>query len=105
MPAAIARSTVRAARARASFSRKTRTGRIFVLYFEYFHADTGEGLDASHQTGWTGLIASLIDEWRHWRCGFIPLVILSEAKDLSLPCRNLRSFASLRMTGTGCSGW
>jgi hypothetical protein len=36
-----------------------------VLYFEYFHGDTGEGLGASHQTGWTGLIASLIDEWRH----------------------------------------
>ena len=25
---------------------------------------TGEGLGASHQTGWTGLVASLIDEWR-----------------------------------------
>jgi hypothetical protein len=35
-----------------------------VLFFEYFHGDTGAGLGASHQTGWTGLIASLIDEWR-----------------------------------------
>jgi hypothetical protein len=35
-----------------------------VLYYEYFHAETGEGLGASHQTGWTGLVASLIDEWR-----------------------------------------
>ncbi|HYM60222.1 MAG TPA: glucosidase [Thermoanaerobaculia bacterium] len=35
-----------------------------VLFFEYFHGDTGEGLGASHQTGWTGLVASLIDEWR-----------------------------------------
>ena len=35
-----------------------------VLFHEYFHGDTGEGLGASHQTGWTGLIASLIDEWR-----------------------------------------
>ncbi|HXI14217.1 MAG TPA: glucosidase [Thermoanaerobaculia bacterium] len=35
-----------------------------VLFYEYFHGDTGEGLGASHQTGWTGLIASLIDEWR-----------------------------------------
>ena len=33
-------------------------------YYEYFHAETGEGLGASHQTGWTGLVASLIDEWR-----------------------------------------
>ena len=35
-----------------------------VLFHEYFHADTGEGLGASHQTGWTALVASLIDEWR-----------------------------------------
>jgi len=35
-----------------------------VLFHEYFHGDTGEGLGASHQTGWTGLIANLIDEWR-----------------------------------------
>ncbi len=35
-----------------------------VLFFEYFHGDTGEGLGASHQTGWTALVASLIDEWR-----------------------------------------
>ncbi len=30
------------------------------LFHEYFHADTGEGLGASHQTGWTGLVAKLI---------------------------------------------
>jgi len=35
-----------------------------LLFYEYFHGDTGEGLGASHQTGWTGLIASLIDEWK-----------------------------------------
>jgi hypothetical protein len=38
--------------------------RDYILFHEYFHADTGEGLGASHQTGWTGLVASLIDEWR-----------------------------------------
>ncbi|HEX7153741.1 MAG TPA: glucosidase [Thermoanaerobaculia bacterium] len=38
--------------------------RGLVLFHEYFHGDTGEGLGASHQTGWTGLVASLIDEWR-----------------------------------------
>jgi len=31
---------------------------------EYFHGDTGAGLGAMHQTGWTGLVANLIDEWR-----------------------------------------
>ncbi len=38
-----------------------------LLFHEYFHAETGEGLGACHQTGWTGLIASLIDEWRRER--------------------------------------
>jgi hypothetical protein len=38
--------------------------RDLLLFYEYFHADTGAGLGASHQTGWTGLVASLIDEWR-----------------------------------------
>jgi hypothetical protein len=38
--------------------------RDLVLFHEYFHGDTGEGLGASHQTGWTGLVANLIDEWR-----------------------------------------
>jgi hypothetical protein len=38
--------------------------RDLILFHEYFHAESGEGLGASHQTGWTGLVASLIDEWR-----------------------------------------
>ena len=42
-----------------------------VLFYEYFHGDTGRGLGASHQTGWTSLVADLIggcevkkDEWK-----------------------------------------
>ena len=35
-----------------------------ILFNEYFHGDTGKGLGASHQTGWTGLIANIIDEFR-----------------------------------------
>ncbi len=35
-----------------------------ILFYEYFHGDSGAGLGASHQTGWTALVASLIDEWR-----------------------------------------
>jgi len=31
-------------------------------FFEYFHGDSGKGLGASHQTGWTALVASLISE-------------------------------------------
>src|SRR5262249_11776659 len=33
--------------------------RDYLNFFEYFNADTGAGLGASHQTGWTGLIAAL----------------------------------------------
>ena len=34
--------------------------RDYILFFEYFHGDTGKGLGASHQTGWTGLVARLL---------------------------------------------
>ena len=34
--------------------------RDYVLFNEYFNGDTGEGLGASHQTGWTGLVAKLL---------------------------------------------
>lgn len=34
--------------------------RDYLLFFEYFHADNGAGLGASHQTGWTGLVAKFI---------------------------------------------
>src|SRR4051812_36634452 len=32
-----------------------------LLFYEYFHGDNGAGVGASHQTGWTGLVARLID--------------------------------------------
>jgi hypothetical protein len=35
--------------------------RDYVLFYEYFHGDNGRGVGASHQTGWTGLIAELLD--------------------------------------------
>ena len=33
----------------------------YILFYEYFHGDNGAGLGASHQTGWTGIIAKLIE--------------------------------------------
>src|SRR5262249_44310318 len=33
-----------------------------VLFYEYFHGDTGLGLGASHQTGWTGIVAKLLQQ-------------------------------------------
>jgi hypothetical protein len=32
----------------------------YILFFEYFHGDSGLGLGASHQTGWTGLVSHLV---------------------------------------------
>jgi hypothetical protein len=37
----------------------------YVLFHEFFHGDTGLGLGASHQTGWTGLVARLIQQVVH----------------------------------------
>ena len=36
--------------------------RDLVLFYEYFHGDNGAGIGASHQTGWTGLVAKLIEQ-------------------------------------------
>ncbi len=38
--------------------------RDYLWFNEYFQAETGQGLGASHQNGWTGLVANLIDEFR-----------------------------------------
>lgn len=35
-----------------------------ILFYEHYHGDTGRGLGASHQTGWSGLVANLIDQLR-----------------------------------------
>ena len=32
-----------------------------ILFYEYFHGDTGRGVGATHQTGWTGVVAELIN--------------------------------------------
>ena len=36
--------------------------RDLVLFYEYFHGDNGRGVGASHQTGWTGLVAKLLQQ-------------------------------------------
>ena len=42
-------------------SRTILTGGTTSCYYEYFHGDNGAGLGASHQTGWTGLVARALD--------------------------------------------
>jgi hypothetical protein len=39
--------------------------RDHLLFYEYFHGETGRGVGASHQTGWTGLVAALIAPHEH----------------------------------------
>lgn len=42
--------------------------RDYVLFYEYFDGDNGRGVGASHQTGWTGLVAELIDrKYGSWK--------------------------------------
>ncbi len=40
-------------------------------FYEYFHGDSGQGLGASHQTGWTGLVANLIAETAEYKAKFL----------------------------------
>ena len=35
-----------------------------ILFYEFYHGDNGAGIGASHQTGWSALVAALIDDWR-----------------------------------------
>ena len=49
-----------------------------LLFHEYFHAETGLGLGAMHQTGWTGLVANLVE--RRYRVD-IPAYWKSSSKD------------------------
>jgi hypothetical protein len=41
--------------------------RDHVLFYEYFHGDTGRGVGASHQTGWTGVVAKLLQPHQRTR--------------------------------------
>ena len=46
--------------------------RDFITFYEYFHGDDGTGLGASHQTGWTALVAKLLDQSPRWNGGSTP---------------------------------
>jgi hypothetical protein len=51
--------------------------RDLILFYEYFHGDNGAGLGASHQTGWTGVIARLLDLFAR----LDPAEVLSTSKE------------------------
>ncbi len=56
---------------------------ILVLFYEYFHGDNGRGLGASHQTGWTALVAELISEYGKKTLieGMAPPTVLMQRSD------------------------
>jgi hypothetical protein len=41
--------------------------RDLILFYEFFHGDTGQGLGASHQTGWTALVVEALRDMGDWR--------------------------------------
>ena len=51
-----------------------------VTFAEYFHGDNGKGIGATHQTGWTGLVAALIQEMGSADAVPMPKVVTSRAK-------------------------
>jgi len=46
--------------------------RDHILFYEYFHGDNGAGIGASHQTGWTALVANLLQRRADAGCPFCP---------------------------------
>ena len=58
--------------------------RDLLLFYEYFHGDDGRGFGASHQTGWTGLIAPLVAVF----AGLQPDAVLDHGTRVLVPSRN-----------------
>jgi hypothetical protein len=55
--------------------------RDYILYHEYFHGDNGAGIGASHQTGWSGTVATLIALFR----SLDARRVLDEGKEAAFP--------------------
>ena len=58
--------------------------RDYLLFYEYFHGDSGRGIGASHQTGWTGLVAKLLLP-RYARAVLEPLEAQAESRAVTPP--------------------
>ena len=67
----------------------------YVLFHEYFHGDTGRGVGASHQTGWTGLVAKLLQP-RNVAPDFSPTAANFSSK--SCPNGNRRDLKNLSVS-------
>jgi hypothetical protein len=74
--------------------------RDYVLFYEYFHGDNGAGLGASHQTGWTGIIARIM----HLFATMTPEMALAGGVKAYLDTEAQSHFAKPQMAGAGTSG-
>ena len=63
--------------------------RDLILFYEYFHGDNGAGLGASHQTGWSALVAPLLDLF-----GRVDAKLLLESERGRLEARLIRQQVS-----------
>ena len=71
--------------AAARSSRTIPHWRDHILFYEYFHGDNGAGLGASHQTGWTGLVAKSIQLYGLSGCQRVPWKVASRPGSSGLP--------------------
>ena len=60
---------------------RERASACYVPFHEYFHGDTGEGLGAGHQTGWTALVALLIQHGGQLSFEKVPVEPASETQE------------------------
>ena len=65
-----------------------------ILFYEYFHGDNGAGIGASHQTGWTGIAAKLIELF-----GYLNQDVFLETSDFL----RVNASSDLRITDSGIS--
>jgi hypothetical protein len=73
--------------------------RDLILFYEYFHGDNGAGLGASHQTGWTGVVAKLIQLF-----GLLDAGKLLERQGPPSHLERPRSLTPLHRAPTPCDG-
>jgi hypothetical protein len=68
--------------------------RDHILFYEHFHGDTGRGLGASHQTGWTALVAVLIDRLARRRAA-VAAAASAEAGEAAVPAASREPAAAM----------
>ena len=74
--------------------------RDLILFYEYFHGDNGAGLGASHQTGWTGVVAKMFELFETTSASSMlesGKKVMFEHKDKDLPAVELKAWQESQM--------